>query len=65
MIPKEVVYKLLCLTMLIYKYKNGYDYEKNRKDTIITKKMSEYDIEALKYIQKYDDDSKLDMYIND
>lgn len=65
MISQKVVYELLCLTMLIYKYNTGYGDEVNRTNTIITKNMSEYDIDALRYIQKHEKIEKLDMYIND
>lgn len=64
MIQRENVYDLLCLTMLIYKY-NTTDVSFNLIDKIVTKDMSECDMEALKHISRLADDGNIEHFISD
>ena len=64
MIERENVYDVLCLTMLVYKY-NTTDTSMNINDTIITKDMSECDMEALKHLQRLADNGNIEYFISD
>ena len=64
MIERENVYDLLCLTMLIYKY-NSNSTSIDLKDKIITKDMSECDMEALKHLSRLAEDGKIEHFISD